>query len=59
MNTYLTVGVKGIDVMLTGTVLLIPIDVSGFRFKEKLLVAVVVVVVVTVVVVVVDAIAGK
>lgn len=52
----LTVGVKGIDVMLTGTVLLIPNDVSGFRFKVKLLVVVVVVVVVTVVVVVVDAV---
>ena len=42
--------------MLTGTVLLIPIDVSGFRFKVKLLVVAVVVVVATVVVVVVDAV---
>lgn len=50
----LTVEVKGIEVMPTGTVLSIPVDVSGFMFKVNPLVMVVVVVVVTVVVVVVD-----
>lgn len=58
-QAYLTVEVKGIEVMPTGTVLSIPVDVSGFMFKVNPLVMVVVVVVVTVVVVVVDVVAGK
>lgn len=50
----LTVEVKGMEVLPTGTVLLIPVDDSGFKLKVMPLVVVVVVVVVTVVVVVVD-----
>lgn len=47
------------EVIPTGTVLLIPVDVRGFRSKTKLLVVPVVLQVVKVVVVVVDVIAGK
>lgn len=52
-----TVEVQGMEVIPTGTVLLIPVDVRGFRSKTKLLVVPVVLQVVKVVVVVVDVIA--